>query len=319
MIINTALCMMGVKMKGDSRVLIPVFVIIGWQLGSRFSPAIWASFSQWLLASAFLILWMILSVLLASAYFRRVAGYDKQTAVYASLPGALASIISFIQGAKVNERQVIVSQTVRILMVVGLLPFVFSLWTGISDLSLKTATEIHSSDELINWGVLMGVSLIVILLLRILRIPSPYLLGSALVAAIFYTQGWISVALPDIVLSGALYILGCIIGSRFADTSWQEILHIGKHGIVVSFLLIVFSCIGALICAYLLKLNLLGLFLAFVPGGVHEMTILAFAYGAEPLLVAFLHLMRLAVIILSLPWLGRAFKEAHPLKNSLKK
>ena len=36
-------------------------------------------------------------------------------------------------------------------------------------------------------------------------------------------------------------------------------------------------------------------------------------------MVAFLHLMRLAGIVLSLPWLGKAFKEAHPLKNSLKK
>lgn len=310
--INTVLCLTGMKMKTTNRLLAPVFMVIGWQLGSRFSPAIWLAFAEWLRAAAFLIIWVIFSVLIAALYFHRIAGYDKLTSIYASLPGALASIVSFIQGTQVNERQVIVSQTVRVVMVVGILPFLFSFFMEVPHFPPIEEIQAGRSYNFVNWGLLIGTSIIVVFLMQRLHIPSPHLLGTTLMSAIFYTQEWLLIYPPDTILWIALYILGCIIGSRFSGSSWQELLHIGKHAAIASLLLIFLSFIGAVLCAHILDLKLLSLILAFVPGGVHEMTIIAFAYGIEPLLVAFLHLVRLTLIILSLPWLGIMILRVKP-------
>lgn len=308
MIFNTILCLLGVKMKVNNRVLIPVFIIIGWQLGSRFSPEIWSLLSRWLAAAGFLIVWIILSTLIGAAYLVRVAKYDKALSLYASLPGALASIVAFLQETNSDHRQVVVVQTVRVFIVVGLLPFVFA-WLlndpQIAKLELDDSFKIDNwRQELVAWLLMIALSFVAIALLYLLRVPTSHLLGSTLVSAVFHTQGWLTAPMPDILLLVALYVLGCVIGSRFAGSSWRELAHIGKHALVVSLILIVVSIIGALLCAHWLSLNPLSMLLAFAPGGIHEMAIIAFAFNMDPIFVAFMHLVRLVVIILSLPLLA---------------
>ena len=308
MIVNAVLCLSGIRMKVHNRLLIPVFTVIGWQLGSRFTPDIWLSFSRWLLAGSMLIFWVILSVLVGMLYFHRIAGYDKRTAFYAALPGALASILSFLEEVKVNQRQVIVAQTVRIFLVIGMLPFIFSIFMELPDPSLiPVGDQLLSFNEISAWCLMMITSIMIMAALHFLHIPSPHLLGSTMVSAAFYTQGWLSVPLPNMALLIALYVLGCILGSRFSSFSWKELAQTAQHAVIVSLILISLSCLGAIICAWLLQLNILSMLLAFVPGGVHEMTVIAFAYDRDPLLVAFLHLVRLTFIILSLPFIALIF------------
>ena len=306
MLFNAVLCLSGIKMKVNNRLLILVFTVIGWQLGSRFTPDILPSLSRWLLAASLLILWVILSVLIAMVYFYRVAKFDLRTSFYAALPGALASILSFLQDVQVNQRHVIVAQTVRVFLVIGILPFIFSFLIDLPDPSLINTNDalVASPNEFLFWCLMAIISIIVIGTLLFLHIPSPHLLGSTIVSAIFYTQGWLTTPLPNSALFIALYVLGCIIGSRFSGSSWNELAQLGKHALAAALILISLSFIGAVACAWLLEINLLSMLLAFVPGGVHEMTIIAFAYDRDPLFVAFLHLVRLAFIILSLPFIA---------------
>jgi len=308
MIFNAILCLIGVKLKINNRLLIPVFIIIGWQLGSRFSPEIWSLLSRWLAAAGFLLVWIILSTLIGVVYLVRVAKYDKMTSLYASLPGALASIVSFLQETNANHRQVIVVQTVRVFIVVGILPIIFALfWQNPQILKIElndSFTMAGWSQELVPWLLMIAISLVVVPLFYLLRIPTPHLLGSTLVSAIFHPKGWLTIPMPDILLLVALYVLGCIIGSRFTGSSWRELAHIGKHALMISLILIAISILGALLCAHWLGLNLPGMLLAFAPGGVHEMTIIAFAFDIDPIFVAFMHLIRLMAIILSLPLLA---------------
>ncbi len=315
MIFNALLCLIDIRLKVNNLVLIPVFAIIGWQLGSRFSPEIVSLLSRWLTAAGFLVGWIVLSTLIGAAYLVWVARYDRATSIYASLPGGLASIISFLHETNTNHRQVIVVQTIRVFIVVGLLPFIFALlWYEPQAIKLELDNSFALTDwiqELVPWLLMIVISIVVILLLYLLHIPTSHLLGSTLISAIFHTKGWLTVPMPDILLLVALYVLGCVIGSRFSGSSWNELAHIGKHAVVISLILLAASVLGALLCAHWLDLNLLAMLLAFVPGGVHEMTIIAFAYDIDPIFVAFMHLIRLVAIIFSLPLLAVLLRQTR--------
>jgi len=63
----------------------------------------------------------------------------------------------------------------------------------------------------------------------------------------------------------------------------------------------VFVAVSALFLNGLFGLDLLKLWLAFVPGGLYEVTLLALLFGFDVAFVAVHHTIRIMFIILSLP------------------
>ena len=312
MLLNAVICLSGIKMQIHKAFLPPIFVIIGWYLGSKVTPDTFNNISLWIPAAIMLVIWMIFATILGSLYFTRFAKFDRLTATYAALPGALASIVAVVQDTTADQRKVVVTQTMRVFMVVILLPIIFAVILDVPDnllaLAPQTSVATPTFNSAISWLLCIISSCIIISVFKLLRVPSPYLLGGTLAAAYFFGTGQLVEPLPTSILMIALYILGSVLGTRFNGCSWREVVILGGHGIIVTILLLLFVTLGAFISSLIFGMNFLSMFLAYVPGGVHEITIIAYAYSIEPLFVAFLHFLRIAIITVALPIIPSFFR-----------
>ena len=306
MLANAGCALSGLSMRIPPKLMPTVFTVIGWYLGSRVTPDILDSMRQWWFAAILIIFWTLLTALLGMFYFVRISRYGKQVAVFASLPGALSNIVATIEDIEMDQKKVIVPQTVRVFFVVGILPIIFSSFLPATDL-LASDGDLFLSEgfPFITWGLCLLVTLVFVFLFHRARIPTPEFLAGTVAAGIFYGAEILVAPLPAIFTLAAFYFLGCFIGSRFTGATWRELLVLGKHGVVVALLMIFFSIPGALLASLWLDLSLFSLILAYIPGGIHEMSIIAAAYDLDPLFVATMHFIRIVLIILSLPFLFR--------------
>mgnify|MGYP002876595737 CR=1 FL=1 len=102
------------------------------------------------------------------------------------------------------------------------------------------------------------------------------------------------------VFSPAL-VLGASVGCRFANKTVKEIANNSLHSIVATAILVILGLLAAYIANFFVENNLMTLILAFCPGGIYEVAVIAIAFDLEPDFVAFHHIIRLLFILFTVP------------------
>ena len=108
------------------------------------------------------------------------------------------------------------------------------------------------------------------------------MLGPMLASAALELSGLISGAAPAAILIPANIVLGTMIGARFSHftfTEFREALVEGFSGFLIA---LVIAMAGAGIAAWASGLPLALTLLAFSPGGLDAMTIMAFSLNLDP-------------------------------------
>ena len=153
---------------------------------------------------------------------------------------------------------------------------------------------------------------------KVLRIPGRRLFGPLIISAALHMTEVINLDAPVIIFVFAQLIMGSFFGSNMNGLTWSITkLYIGHAvSIVISlglcmipFLLIIISIINARPEAIIL---------AYSPGGINEMGLVAATLGIKPAFVITHHLFRLFIVVLIL---GFAQKFIYPklkiiIKNS---
>lgn len=306
MLVNGFLSLSGIKMHISRLFLPPTFVTIGIYIGSKMEPNSLDKLIGWLPSVLLLIVWMVLATAIAAYYLHKYAKFDKLSAVYSAMPGAFANILESSRfNGLVDQRKIVISQTLRIFLVISLLPILLSL--DITAFQVVT-NEIQPTQEQLfrpwqAWSLCFALIIIIIIILRRSEIPAPYLVGGLIGSGVFFATGQLNGALPNPPLIIALYILGSVIGTRFAGFLWRELFKILVYGLISSFILLIVSVVGAFVTSWLLNINFISLLLSFIPGGINEISIIAYTYGIDPALVVFLHFIRILLITFSLPFI----------------
>ena len=311
MLTNAGCAIAGWSMRLSHKFMPPIFLIVGWYLGSRATPEILQSMAQWWPAVILVVIWTVLTALIGFCYFVFVARFDKQSAIFASLPGALANIVAFIGNSVPDQRRIIVPQVVRVFFMVGLLPAVFSFFLPPTDLLSSEGVSFSLRRfELLDWGLCGFLTFVLATAFRYLRVPSPEFLAGVIASGFFYATGLITEPFPNFLIIAAFFLLGCLIGGRFTGTPLRLVLSLGKHGVAVSFLMLLFCIPGAFLTLLWVDVPSFSSVLAYIPGAIHEMSIIAAAYDLEPLFVASMHFVRVVFIVLSLPFLLKFFSNS---------
>jgi uncharacterized protein len=107
--------------------------------------------------------------------------------------------------------------------------------------------------------------------------------------------------MPPAILIPCQIVLGCFIGLRFQGTDLKFLKGALAPSIGALLIAVVISALGAAIVAWGLHLPLGQVVVAFAPGGIEAMTILAFVLGLDPAFVATHQLARFLGISLLLP------------------
>lgn len=284
-------------------------VVIGVMLGSAFKPAILGQVPGWLPSLAMLVPFVAVSTFIGMAYLRRFARFDRNTAFFAGAPGGLAEM-TLLGGANGgDERMIALIHAGRIVVVVAVVPLAFRLFGGYVP-SNQVRSLLGGFDlSLVEVAVLAACGALGYYAARWVRIPAPVLVGPAAVSALAHLGGLSAATPPTLVVAVAQIVVGATIGCRFAGVGARTIARVLSVSLGSLALL---GCVVALVCLVLHWATGLPwpvLVLAFAPGGLTEMTLVAFALDLDPAFVTTHHVLRIFLVILLVPL---AFKLLPP-------
>ena len=273
------------------------FILLGIQTGTAVNADTLARAAQWPLSIVCLGVTVALIVWACMFYYERFRNWNRPTALFASLPGALSIVILLASTSGADMRRVTISQCVRLFFLIAALPAVIVFISPPPVVTSSTAA-MASIQEII---ILVGASAVAGLLFAWLKVPAGLILGAALMSAALGLTGIVRGGAPDSILIPANVILGVMIGLRFKGISWPELrmaLGDGFAGFVIA---MVIAVVGAVVTSMVADLPLALTLLAFAPGGLEAMTIMAFALNLDPAYVAAHQVARYIGLVLLMP------------------
>ncbi len=274
-------------------------MMIGIMLGAGVTPDVIAGIAQWPLSLAILAVSVVVCQLCVQTFLIRFGGWDRPTAYFAALPGAMVYCLVAAAETSADLRKVAINQMVRIFFLIALLPTVVTVLESAGappDRALATPREIL---------LLLGIGIPCSLLFKKLRMPVGLMTGGLLASAVLHGSGTVHGTFPEPVLIAAFVILGASVGVRFAGTTVRYLAENAATTVGAFVVAIVVSGFFAWLVTLLVDVRIDQLFVAFAPGGVDAMIAIALAMHMDSAFVAAHQIFRLVGVILVAPWGAR--------------
>lgn len=282
-----------------------VIPIIGVMLGSGLSAEVLANAVAWWPSMLLLVPFLAVAGATSYQFYRRIGGFDPVTAFFSAMPGGLNDMVILGAAAGGEERRIALAHAVRILVVIVFVVLFFGLVLGVaSDRQSRPYVEIGVLG-MADVGWLVTTGLAGVPLGRVLRLPAAPMLGPMILSGAAHVAGLVVVPPPTILIITAQIVLGTVIGCRFAGARLRDIGRDMALGAGSSALMILVAVSFAEALARLTGTDLRQAFLAYSPGGLTEMSLLALAMGQDIAYVSISHVARIVVVIFGAPLVFR--------------
>jgi membrane AbrB-like protein len=280
-------------------------VVLGIMLGSSFSPEILERLGDWALSLSMLLVYTAAGGGAGYLYFRRLVGYDRITAYFAAMPGGLTEMV-LVGGAMGGDaRTISMTHGARILLVVLALPFAFQLVLGYDPATKPAAGPTLAAAPVQDLVILAFCGIAGFLAARAMRLPAAPIVGPMVASAAVHLAGWTSAQPPVELVAVAQIVVGSAIGCRFAGVAFATIARavLAAAGGTVVLVAVTLLIATALHAATGLPAS--ALILAFSPGGLAEMSLIAIALSMDAAFVATHHIVRIFLIVVLAPLVFR--------------
>lgn len=230
---------------------------------------------------------------------KKISGISAITAFFASIPGGAAEMAVMAERAGARFDQVALSHSIRILLVVTIIPISVTMYGASGSEIYLPLTSKLSVPGLVALFI-MAISS-AYLFMRV-GIPNAWLLGPLAVSLLMTINGQQMSAIPPLLAIVAQILIGCSLGSRFEPSFCSE-SRLLLVGVISSVAFTVgLSVILGLIIARLAGMSKPMMVLATAPGGVSEMCLTAKILKlGVPLVTSFQVIRLMIVVTFSLP------------------
>lgn len=301
LMVTTTACLCGFRYDVPQVFRTVVVPLLGVFLGSSFTPDIVGHMKGWGGPMAVMAVFIVVAMSACSFYFRRVAKTDPVTAYFASAPGGVMDMVVMAEAFGGNLRIISMTQTIRILIAVCTIPLFFRYVVGVN-VPAVPPNGVHLVDIRLAEAAILGACAFGGLFLgRWLRLPAPLLAGPLVLSMIAHSTGFSHSAPPIELVALAQIVLGTALGARFAGVTASELKRIALYGVGSALLLLALAVATAFLAAPFVGVSVTGLVLAFSPGGLAEMGLIALSMGLDTAFVSTMHLFRLALVIVGAP------------------
>lgn len=277
--------------------------VLGYTMGRSFTPE---TGQQLLSLLPSLLIVTIISVavcLFGGGISKRYTGLSLTTSLFGSMPGGLTQMATLCESMEdADVAAVTLMQTVRVITVVFLVPFVAL--HGISnrvDIIPTPMAPLGSIDMLTLLGF-AGVIAILIHLSQYVKVPGKYILPPIVGTAALTLSGVHAPGLPPFIISIAQVCVGIRLGMSFDGVSLKNLKKTALSSFI-SVLGVIIALLGIdFILAQLTSTSFLTAFIATAPGGMTEMGITAMIVNADlPTVIAFQLFRLLFVYLVTMP------------------
>ena len=299
-----------------------IFVLIGISLGAVVTPETLHGMATYPLSIAVLLMAMAVISIGGAGYLQAVHRWRKVDAYLAAAPGGMSQVLTLAIEFGGDLRAVAIVQSIRVVVIAVGLPAGLSL-LGLVGQPAPRVTGVLSVAVLDELAILVALSSIVAIIAYRIRFPGGLLFGAMLTSAVLHGSGLIHAVMPWWVANMAMVAMGAVTGSRFANTSPRLLLNFVAAAFGSFAVAVAISAVFAVVLISLLSLRVAEVMIAFAPGSVDAMMLLALALGLDPVYVGAHHLTRIFFVSLTMPllarWSARSFRiKGEPPKPPLK-
>jgi membrane AbrB-like protein len=277
-----------------------IFIMLGLTIGSRVNGQLMSDLARWPLSLALLALYVPAAIATMYAYFRLVARVEPNTALVSSTPGSLGYVLAYAADSGADMRKVVITQSVRLGILVLLLP-----------IAVTQAAPTPAPASVASFGPFDQIWLFAAaaaggaLMAWKTSIPAAPMLGALLVSAALHATGLNQAQLPDAAIMAAQVALGCLIGGRLQGVNRKELARVSVTGLGAVLVGIALSALFATAADRLLGIEFAQALLAFAPGAIEAMALMAISLDLDPAYVGAHHIARIMLMPLMIPLTAR--------------
>jgi membrane AbrB-like protein len=272
--------------------------VIGVGIGGAFTPALLQSAVDW--APSLLALSFYVPLAHYCGYrIYRAGGLTPATAYFGAVPGGLIESVTLGEEAGADVALLALIQFLRLILTIVFVPLAFLFLTGhqVGSSAGVAMTGAENPLELWDICVLSVAAIGGYFGGRFLRFPAPIMTGPLLASAVAHLTGLTDAVPPDWAISVTQVVVGTGLGTRFAGMAPKVL----KRG----FILAIFATGASLFLAFvfaevlhsLTGLPITAIFLAFAPGGITEMSLIALSLQVSVVYVTVHHVLRIVLAI----------------------
>ena len=280
----------------------PVFLVLGVYSGTGVTRDTIEQMQTW--PASFAILAVSLVALIAGSYWwlNGRCGWARNDALLASLPGALSFVIAAAEGLKADMKKVAISQSIRLLILIETIPLLALFIGHTGELNvLAMRGEAGLRDLLLLFGGGIAASL----LMNALRLPGGWIIGGLLASAALFLSGVVDARLPPFLIIPCAIALGAITGSRIRPGDLALLPYLAVPALGAFAIAIAISAVAASTVTLLFGVDIIQTLLAFAPGALEALTVIAFQMNIDPAYVAAHHVARFVALVIAVPILAR--------------
>jgi len=286
--------------------------ILGLVLGSSFTPEIFDRAAEWALTLAVLIAYVVIIALTIVVFFRRVLGFDPVTAYFSAMPGGIAEMTVIGAAMGGDGRTIALFHGARVLVVALSIPMGFRFLAGYVPQGVQALGGPLAAIGAIDVAVLAVCGVVGYLAAERFGVPAPTMTGPLLLSAVAHALGLTEAKLPVLLIVFGQLGVGAAIGCRFSGANPRLILrtlYMATATVVIMLLLTLGFAFGL---AAITSWPREALLLAYAPGGIAEMCLVALVLGFDVSFVATHHVVRFVFVVLAAPLCARFLVRAGP-------
>lgn len=284
-------------LRGDRNLANVMRVVLGLAIGSAFTPEIVGRVGEMAISLSFILPYVLLMGGFGYVYFKKVAGFDWQTAFFSAMPGGLQDMLAMGHDFGADERKLALIHATRVLVLVFLLPFVVQ-WVGDVELGARSRNAVFLLDlSAKDYAILTVCGAIGWFAAARLKISGATVVGPMIVSALAHLAGIIDTRPPIELTNLAQWAIGVHIGCLYIGSTPREIGRIVFQSLGFISLILLLTLAFTSVVSTLVEVDLVSVILAFSPGGQAEMNLIALVLGVDVAYVALHHLVRVFMVI----------------------
>ncbi|KAF0228355.1 MAG: hypothetical protein FD175_2136 [Beijerinckiaceae bacterium] len=276
-------------------------LLAGAVTGSAITPEMLQAVARYPASLAILAVTTALIVVAGRFVLLRLFAWDRQSALFAAVPGALSAVIASVAEIGGDMMRVVAVQSFRMFVLVALLPS--TVLIAVHQMPPPAISTLAAGP----FAAVMLAALIVALLFQRMGVLAPFLLGGVAAAGLLHITGAVAGNPPQLLANIAMLLVGVYAGSRFSGLKWAVIRSLILPGVSLFVITTGVAALGGFAAAWLVGIPVAEALVAYAPGGLEAMVMLGLAMGLDPLYVTSHHVARFVMIAAALPFFARAF------------
>jgi uncharacterized protein len=289
------------RLQAPSRSLTDSAMLLsGLLIGSTATPQAIAAAGRYPGSIAIMLIAVLVIMALTSLFLIRMGGWSRTEAVLSAAPGAFSTVAVLAVERKQNLSRIAIIQLFRLYMLLMALPAMV-VGSGLVAVSPSPAAVPVIGPA--AFAVLAACGLAGAFLFERLGVASPIILGATAASAILHATDVVDGNLPGPVAIMAFAMLAASIGGRFARIALRDVIKLMPVALGAFLISMGTAMLFAWPASLVAQVPLATAIVAFAPGALEAMAMLAFALELDPLYVAAHHLARFFAVGFGLPLL----------------